>query len=188
MERNLVIKELINWTMQIALTIGITLLIVCYVGQFTIVRGDSMYPTLEDNNIMVIEKLTQRFGSLKQGDIVVLKVPELLDNDKTYVVKRIIALEGQRIKIQDGHVYVDGARLEENYTNGNNTHTVPGFYDDMTVPEGCVYVLGDNRLPGASRDSRNYGAVKLNRVAGRVVFRLLPIRKFGPVGLDRSSS
>jgi len=118
MKNDTVKKEIIDWLVHFALAIVITLVIINYIGQFTIVKGNSMLPTLKDNNILVIEKLTQRFGQIKQGDIVVVRIPDLLGKGKTYAVKRVIATEGQRIEIKDGKVYVDGEELEENYTSG----------------------------------------------------------------------
>jgi len=83
---------------HIALAIIITLIITNYIAQFTIVRGNSMLPTLDDNNILVIEKLTQRFGQIKPGDIVVVRIPDLLGRGKTYAVKRVIAPKDRRLK------------------------------------------------------------------------------------------
>lgn len=183
MERDLFIKEVIDWLVHIALAIVITLLIVNFVGQFTIVQGNSMLPTLKHNDILIIEKLTQRFSQLRQEDIIVIRIPELLGEGKTYAVKRIVATEGQKITIRVGQVFVDGTLLNETYTNGADIQITEGLHDDMTVPEGYIYVLGDNRLPGESKDSRTFGPVEINKVAGRVLFRLFPFNGLGPVGI-----
>jgi len=172
-------KEVISWLTHIGLAILVTLVIVNFVGQFTIVLGNSMLPTLENNDILVIEKLTQRFGQFKQGDIVVVKIPEYLEDGKTYAIKRILATEGQKIAIRDGEVYVAGQKLHETYILGSDTQIAPGLHDDLTVPPGCIYLLGDNRLPGESRDSRTFGPVEVKRIAGKAVFRLFPLRRFG---------
>lgn len=140
-----------------------------------------MYPTLQNNDILIIEKLTQQFGQFKQGDIVVLKIPEQLGDGKTYAVKRIVALEGQTIVIRDGLVYVNDVYLDEPYINGSDTQIAAGLHDDLTVPEGYIYLLGDNRLPGESKDSRHFGIIATDKVAGRVLFRLFPLRLFGPI-------
>jgi len=171
-------KEIIDWLVHIALAIIITLIITNYIAQFTIVRGNSMLPTLDDNNILVIEKLTQRFGQIKPGDIVVVRIPDLLGRGKTYAVKRVIAAEGQKVEIRDGKVFVDGNELHEPYTTGGDTFAT-GEFSNIVVPENCIYVLGDNRLPGASKDSRTFGPVEKDRIAGRVVFRLFPFNKIG---------
>lgn len=181
MERNRVKKEIFSWLRHIGLAVIITLTIIDFVGQFTIVLGNSMNPTLQNNDIVVIEKITRHFGQLKQGDVVILKIPELLSDGKTYAVKRIIAMGGQRISIREGSVYVNEVKLEEPYINGEETLITPGVHDDMTVPEGYIYVLGDNRIPNASRDSRTFGPVEAEKVVGRVVFRLFPISEMGVV-------
>jgi len=180
MKNDTVKKEIIDWLVHFALAIVITLVIINYIGQFTIVKGNSMLPTLKDNNILVIEKLTQRFGQIKQGDIVVVRIPDLLGKGKTYAVKRVIATEGQRIEIKDGKVYVDGEELEENYTSGGDTFAT-GDFSDMVIPENCIYVLGDNRLPGASKDSRTFGPVDESKIAGKVIFRIFPLTEMGKV-------
>lgn len=182
MERDLFIREVIDWVVHIALAIVVTLLTIYFVGQFTIVQGDSMLPTLQHNNVLIIEKLTQRFGNLKPGDIIVVKIPEFLDGGKTYAVKRIIATAGQKVRIQDGDVYVDDIKLNESYTIGADTMAVKGLHDDLIVPEGYIYLLGDNRMPGESKDSRSFGSIEESKVAGRVVFRLFPLDKLGLVG------
>lgn len=173
-------KEIIDWLVHIAPVIVITLLIIKYIGQFTIVQGNSMFPTLKDNNILIIEKVTQHFGQIKQGDIVVVKIPDLLGKGKTYAVKRVIATEGQKVEIKDGKVFVDGTELDESYTSSDETFAT-GEFSDMTVPDDCIYVLGDNRLPGASRDSRTFGPLNRNTITGRVIFRVYPFNQFGPI-------
>lgn len=172
-------KEILDWLKQIGLAIVVTFFIVNFVGQFTIVQGNSMLPTLENNDILIIEKLTQRFGAYKQGDIVVVKIPEFLDGGKTYAIKRIAATEGQRIAIHDGEVFVDGEKLQETYINGSETQIAAGLHDDLTVPKDAVYILGDNRLPGQSKDSRYFGPISVKQITGRVIFRLFPLRGFG---------
>lgn len=179
MKQGVIVREIIDWLVHIALAIVVTLLVINYVGQFTIVQGNSMLPTLKNNNILIIEKITQRFGQYRQGDIVVLRIPELLGNGKTYAIKRIIAFEGQRVTIREGALLIDGVWLEEPYINGKETLAATGVYDDLVVPKGCIYVLGDNRLPGASKDSRTFGPINADRIAGRVVFRLFPFSDLG---------
>lgn len=179
MERGRVINEIVSWLKHILLPIVVTLLIVNFLGQFTLVQGNSMLPTLEHNDVLIIEKLTQRFGEFRPGDIVVVRIPELLGSGKTFAIKRIVAVQGQHITIRDGKVSVDGSLLQEPYVNGRETQAVEGLHDDLTVPAGAVYLLGDNRLPGESRDSRTFGPVLTSRIVGRVVFRLFPLRRVG---------
>ena len=116
----------------------------------------------------------------RRRDIVALKIPEQLGDGKTYAVKRIAAL-----RADDSYprrpVYVNDVYLDEPYINGSDTQTAAGLHDDLTVPEGYIYLLGDNRLPGESKDSRHFGIIATDKVAGRVLFRLFPLRLFGPI-------
>ena len=170
-------KEFRGLIFQIIIAAIVTFIIIQFLGRIVIVEGISMEPTLSDNDVIIIEKLTQRFGTIKQGDIVVLKIPEILSNNKSYVIKRVVATQGQHLVIENGEVWVDGNILEENYINGNETVIANPLYDDIIVPEDCVYVLGDNRLPGRSRDSRAFGPININRIIGKSWLRIFPINK-----------
>jgi len=179
MNKSPVAREIIRWLVQIAPAIIITIFVVTYIGQFTLVKGDSMLPTFKNNTILLIEKLTQRFGKLKNGDIVVIKIPEYLDDKKTYAIKRIIATQGQHIAIENGYVYINGNKIVEDYTGGVAMGPVSNLHNNLTVPEGFIYVLGDNRLPGESKDSRTFGPIAVSRVEGRVIFRVFPFSELG---------
>lgn len=178
---NKAVKEAISWLAHIAVAIALGLAIIVFVGRLAIVDGNSMNPTLKNRDVIIIESLTQRFGSIKTGDIVVLKIPELLSGKKEYAIKRIIATEGQHVEIKDGSVYVDGEKLEENYINGSETVAGNSLYDDIVVPDGCIYVLGDNRIPGRSYDSRSFGPVSSDRIIGKCLIRIFPFSDAGIV-------
>ncbi len=174
-------KNIFDWVMHIVVAIALGVVIIVYVGRLTIVDGNSMAPTLQSQNVVIIESLTQRFGTIKPGDIVVLKIPELLDGHKKYAIKRIIAVENQRVEIREGKVFVDGIALIESYINGEQTTTNDPMYADVTVPKGCIYVLGDNRIPDKSRDSRTFGTINVDRIVGKCWIRLFPFSEAGPV-------
>lgn len=174
-------KNILDWTLHIAVAIALGIVIIVFVGRLTIVEGNSMTPTLKSQNVVIIESITQRLGTLKPGDIVVLKIPELLDGHKKYAIKRIIAMENQHVEIRDGKVFVDGQALKENYINGEETTAGDPLYADVIVPKGCIYVLGDNRIPDKSRDSRTFGAVNQDRIIGKCWIRLFPFSEAGPV-------
>jgi signal peptidase I, bacterial type len=176
-----IIKEVIDWGLHIGIAVLLAVLVVTFLGRITVVEGTSMTPTLHNNDVLIIESITPRFGTLHQGDIVVLRIPELLGNNRKYAVKRIIAVENQHVLIKDGKVYVDGKELSEPYINGSYTDEMNDLYSDITVPEGCIYVLGDNRLPGKSHDSRVFGPVNKERVVGRCFVRIFPFSDFGSV-------
>lgn len=174
-------KDITEWVLHIVLAVALGLGITTFLGRLTIVDGNSMSPTLKNQNVLIIECLTPRFGDIKQGDIVVLKIPELLEGKKKYAIKRVIATENQHIEIRDGKVFVDGAMLLEDYINTNATFADGSPYADIIVPEGCVYLLGDNRIPDKSRDSRTFGAVNSNRIVGKCWIRIFPFSQAGRV-------
>ncbi len=102
----------------------------------------------------------------------------VLEFNKTSYIKRVIGVEGDRVQIVNGKVYINGEELVEDYLQkGVTTKTV--YYNDVIVPEGCIYVLGDNR--DESMDSRTFGCVPLEKVEGKVILRYWPIKQFGKV-------
>ena len=179
MFKNPVVREILDWALHIVFAIVVGLLIVNYVAQITIVHGSSMEPTLQDGNILMIEKITPRFGSLHRGDIITLNVPEDVGEAKKTIIKRVVGLGGDTVEIKGGKVYVNGSELKEDYINGNTTLSENPQYDKVTVPKGQVFVLGDNRLPYASMDGRTIGPKDIKKVGGRAIFRILPLNKMG---------
>lgn len=172
-------KELLEWVIYIVVAVGLALVIVNYVGRFTLVDGNSMQPTLQNRNILIVERISQNFRAVTPGDIVVMRIPELLDPHHTYAIKRVIATEGQHVQIVDGKVFVDDLALNETYVNNLPTLPGEGMYADYTVPTGCIYVLGDNRIPDKSKDSRIFGPVNIQRVIGRAWLRIFPFSRIG---------
>jgi len=179
--KNKIVKEILDWVLHIGIAVLAALFVVLFLGRITIVQGTSMNPTLDNNDVLLIESITPRFGTLRQGDIVVLWIPELLGDNRKHAIKRVIAVENQHVQIKDGKVYVDGKELEEPYINGDYTEPVSEIHSDIIVPEGYIYVLGDNRLPGKSRDSRVFGPVSKKSVIGRCILRIYPFSAFGSV-------
>lgn len=154
------------------------------------VDGRSMQETLEDNDIMLVNRLAYVFSSPKRGDIVICYYPDKYyeDSDLKYAtrVKRVIAVAGDTIELKDGSVYVNGELLDEPYLNGKITpeddligyeEGAISLLDGNVVPEGTVFVMGDNRP--VSRDSRNskVGPIPLYRVIGKVCMVLYPFDK-----------
>ena len=136
------------------------------------VKGNSMKDTLQPGDYMAVEKLSYIVKPMKRGDVVICYYP---NNDEYTCVKRIIGMEGDTITIEGGVVSVNGVTLQEDYVTTGMTSKHDGTY---TVEEGCVFVMGDNRL--VSRDSTDgmVGSVPVERVIGRVKRVLLPPSRF----------
>lgn len=167
-------SEILDWILHIAIAVVIGFLIVTFVGQRTIVFDISMQPTLVEGDNLLVEKLGHRFGWLQRGDIIVYK-PVGRD---IQLIKRLIAVEGDRVEVKDGKVYVNG----ELYLIGlpEEPETPYGKkpeYTNLTVPEGMVYALGDNRQ--FSDDSTENGPIDKDCITGRAIFRFYPFSKFG---------
>lgn len=129
------------------------------------VKGTSMLDTLHEGDYMVVEKLTYLAREPQLGDVIIVWYPQ--NRDYT-CVKRVIGVEGDRVVIKDGYVSVNGVKLDEPYVYSRS-----GNHDcDETVEEGCVFVLGDNRV--VSRDSTAVGSIPVENVIGRVRMVLWP--------------
>lgn len=141
------------------------------------VRGTSMNPTLNNQDKMLVSDL---FYKPKAGDIVVFKKDQY-DPDKA-LVKRVIATEGQEINIDfdKGIVYVDGQAIEEDYINELTT-TKLDFIGPQTVPDGCVFVMGDNRNMSTDSRKSEIGMVDNRLIIGKVYCVIFPLTSFGMV-------
>jgi len=163
---------------HIAIAVVLGVLIVNFVAQITVVKGSSMENTLHDGDKLIIEKISPRIGNIKRGDIVTIDDPTKLSLDTRPIIKRVIGVEGDHVQILDGKVFVNGEELKEDYINGDFTYGVNESYSDVTVEKGCIYVLGDNRLRGMSKDSRTIGTESLEYVTGKAFLRFYPFSKF----------
>lgn len=170
-------KELWEWAKAIVVAGLIVFFIFHFIIQVVTVDGSSMLPTLEDGDRLIISGL---FYEPKSGDIVILSEKTGLDEA---LVKRVIATEGQTVDInENGEVLVDGKLISEPYIAEAIADNRRGDQEyPLTVPEGCVFVMGDNR--NHSTDSRfsEIGPVEEKEILGRVLFRLLPLDQIGPV-------
>jgi signal peptidase I len=162
------------WLRDLLISAVVSVLIITFLYQPVRVEGTSMLPRLEDHDRLFINKFVYHFEAIHRGDVVVFHYP--LDPAKSYI-KRVIALPGDRIKIIDGRVWLNGKRLREPY--------VPAQYRDddsmaqMTVPADCYFVMGDHR--SISSDSRAFGPVERGLIYGKAVFIYWPARDAGVV-------
>ena len=170
-------KELKEWLHALASSVIIIVILLVFI-QPTLVKGDSMYPTVQEYNYLIIEKISYKFHAPAYGDIVVFRsqIPENAFKNKD-LIKRVIGLPGDRLVIRDGKVSRNGKVLVEPYI------AQPFTFGDMqlTVPKDNVFLLGDNRA--VSRDSRDpeVGFVSYHQIIGRILIRLFPFNQFGSI-------
>ena len=162
----------------------IAFLIITFVGQRTVVDGDSMYPSLEDKDNIIVEKLSYRFGEIERYDVIVFNYFDPLKNQESYYIKRIIGLPGDTIYIKNGLVYLvdengKDVLLNEDYGYYSSGKKMQAYLASVpiTIPEGEYFVLGDNR--NNSYDSRQIGLIKEEDILGKAWLRFYPFGSFG---------
>lgn len=167
-------KIIISWIIPIAVAAAIALLVRIFIGGATTVQGESMFPTLNNGDIVIVNKMPSYSSSFNRTDIVILDAPE--EKDRLYI-KRIIGMPGETIEISDGKILVDGKWLREYYLNEPKTGIY--VYSKWILKDDEYFVLGDNRIPGKSNDSRIFGPIKANSIHGVAVFRIWPFTNAG---------
>lgn len=164
-------KELREWTLTIAGAVAISLLIQNYAFAQTEVHNISMEGTLVEGQRLIEDKVSYRIGEPERGDIVIISGPE----SELRLIKRLIGLPGDTIDMKAGKLIRNGEELDEPYVKGM---TEPqGLELPYVVPEGKVFVLGDNRE--RSMDSRELGPIAISSLEGKAIFRLWPLSEFG---------
>ena len=167
-------KQIVEWVLLIAGALAIALLIKAFLFQAFYIPTESMVPTLQKNDRVLVNKLSYRLHDVNRGDIVVFEAPEGADNDVKDLVKRVIALPGETVEGKDGRVYVDGEPLDEGYLPQG---TVTGDFPPQQVPPDTYWVMGDNRP--SSHDSRFFGVIPEDDIVGRVFVRIWPLTRVG---------
>lgn len=177
-------KSVISYLHDLVYMLVIVLVLFLLVFRIVVVSGPSMRMTLLDGDYLLLLSNTF-YHNPQRGDIVVIS-KKAFDNGKP-IVKRVIATEGQTVDIdfEQGIVYVDGEALQEEYINNLTTHA-EGTQFPLTVEEGCIFVLGDNRA--VSKDSRSpeIGQIDTREVLGRAVLLMFPGTDEGMVRRDFS--
>ena len=166
------IRELIIDSLKLIIVIIIILFLMLYVVSVTQVVGSSMSLTLKDEEVLILNKFQYRFFDIKRGDIVSLDY-----EDTKYLIKRIIGLPGETVKIVNNQLYINDKIYEEEYL-ANDLN-----YDDFSladlgyskIPEDMYLVLGDNREN--SLDSREIGLIKKEDINGKISLRIWPLNK-----------
>ncbi|MDD7199953.1 signal peptidase I [Parafannyhessea umbonata] len=168
----------LDWVITIAVGVALALLVRTFVAEVYIVPSGSMLETIQEGDRLVGEKVTYRGSTPKRGDVVTFDDPE---KPGTTLIKRVIATGGQTVDLKDGHVYVDGKKLNEPYVLDKPTYPLEQQSSILSeaisypykVPDGCIWVMGDNRTN--SLDSRYFGSVSTSKVSSRALFIFWPI-------------
>ena len=204
-------KNILEWVYCIAIALILALLFRYFVGTPTIVKQRSMFPTLKENQRLVLNRTHRITGkSPEVGDIITFEAPSRaysaswdvdqtnpiaiyekqpkgmfekfmyygLELTKKSYIKRVIALEGDHVKIEDNTVYINGEIFEEEYLS-EDVVTISNVFNDFIVPEGYIFAMGDNRTK--STDCREFGCIPLEKIEGIVAFRFWPLDTWGKV-------
>ncbi len=161
-----------GWLRDLAISIAIAAFIIIFLYQPVKVEGTSMMPGLDDQERIFINKFVYHLEPIERGDIVVFRYPR--DPSKSYI-KRVVAMPGDRLRIADGRVYVNGRRLTESYVPDD--YRDYRSFPDIQVPAHSYFVLGDHR--SMSNDSRDFGVVDERYIYGKAVFVYWPMDKLG---------
>lgn len=170
----------LNWGKPIITGLVIAFIIRSFFFSSYVVEGSSMTPTLQDGNLLVINKIGYQYGELERFDVIVFHA-----NEKEDYVKRIIGLPGDKISYQEGNLYINGTQVDEPFLNTyKEAFAGEQFTEDFTlkektgeevVPAGKLFVIGDNRL--GSYDSRHFGFIDIDQVVGKVNLRYYPFEE-----------
>ena len=172
-------REGYEWMHCIIVAMITCVLLFVMVARVIDVVGNSMLPTLEWGDKIIITRLA---GDYEQGDIVVLQKDSFKDEP---IVKRVIAVAGQTVEIdfEEGTVYVDGVALNEPYTfeKTYEHYDFDSYEQPVTVPEGCIFVMGDNRNNSSDSRVSRIKFVDTRDVMGKAIFRIYPFHKLGAI-------
>lgn len=172
-----ILKELLGWIVYIAVIIGLTWLIITFVGQRTRVSGHSMEATLHDGDNLIVDKLSYRFQDPKRFEIIVFPYRH---KENTYYIKRIIGLPGETVQVKDGYVYIDGEKLDENY--GLEVMEDAGIAaEPIELGEDEYFVLGDNRNHSSDSRDPSVGILHRDELIGRAWVRIWPLDSIGVI-------
>ncbi len=171
-------RTVVEWAAVILGGILIALVVEAFLVQAFWIPSPSMVPTLEVGDRVLVNKLAYKLHDVHRGDVVVFTRPPAArngtDSEIKDLIKRVVAVGGDTIEGRDGRVYVNGELIDEPYLEpGTRTETLP----PMTIPEGQVFVMGDNREN--SEDSRYFGPIDEDTIVGRAFVKVLPLTDLG---------
>ncbi len=170
-------SKIIEFIQTLAVFAAIAVAIYVFIGQPHKVSGSSMFPTLHSGDYILTDKLSYRFREPQKQEIIVFKNPREETQD---FIKRIIAAPKDKVKVENGSVYVNGSVLSESYLKTSHLSTTGSFLSEgreVIIPENRYVVMGDNRA--ASSDSREWGFITKEEIIGKAIFRYWPPNALG---------
>jgi signal peptidase I len=166
-------RTVLEWVILLGGALVVALLIKTFLFQAFYIPSESMLPTLEKNDRVLVNKLSYRLHDVHRGDIVVFETPPDEPGAED-LVKRVIGLPGETVSCARGGILIDGRPLDEPYLEDTTTTTCDRRYH---VPADTVFVMGDNR--NFSKDSRSFGPIDQDAIVGRVFVRIWPPNRVG---------
>jgi signal peptidase I len=160
------------WLRDLIISLAISAFIIIFLYQPVKVEGTSMMPSLDDQERIFVNKFVYRIEPIERGDIIVFHYPR--DPSKSFI-KRVIAIAGDRVRIEAGQVFVNDQALDEEYVP--HAFLDERSYPEIVVPADSYFVLGDHRT--MSNDSRDFGPVAASYIYGKAVFGYWPVDKMG---------
>jgi len=178
------VTSIVEWALVIGGAVALAVIVKIVLLQAFYIPSASMYPTLQKGDRVLVNKLSYKLHDVNRGDIVVFERPpsETATNIPD-LIKRVVGLPGEEIVITEGHVYVDGNLLDEPYLPEGVTSSTENAplkctqEDPCVVPEGDVWVMGDNR--NDSKDSRYFGPIDEDTIVGRAFVVVWPLNRIG---------
>lgn len=167
----------LEWIKTILLALLLAAVIKTFIMDATKVAGNSMLNTLHNDDMLFVNKIGKNFTDYERGNIIILKAP---DYPNRLYVKRIIGIPGDTISLKDEKVFLNGEELNEKYTSVDYTLPVSEI-TEWTLADGEYFVMGDNRLEGASNDSRNFGPINKSEIVGHAFVRFYPFQDAGKI-------
>ena len=175
---NRIMRELLNTAIYLLCVLGAVWLVITFVGQRTEVEGASMENTLHNGDNLIVDKLSYRFHDPERFDIIVFPFQF---QDNTYYIKRIIGLPGETVQIMDdGSIYINGEKLEENYgMEVIKQETIGRAAEPIELGDDEYFVMGDNRNNSSDSRTDMVGNIKRENIIGKAWLRIWPVSDFG---------
>jgi signal peptidase I len=189
--------SLIELVTIVAVALGLALGIQAFLVKPFRIPSESMVPTLQIGQRVLVDRISKNFSNYERGDVLVFKPPEGADENScgvqhseasacptptedrsdTNFIKRVVAVGGDRLKVLGGAVYINGKRQEEGFAQLDNSCDICNLPDEIRIPKGSYFMMGDNR--GASADSRVWGPIPKDWVIGQAFATYWPPKKIG---------